>query len=175
MKISQTHKKLLILPSSVIFFLIVPSISIILGKKVDLIIGITFDLEFTGILMSIIFLFTGIFYVFASIKILLEKGGGIPLGDLIPKEQTNELITSGVYAQTRNPMIFGYLLCLIAMGLLTMSITVTLIIPFFFVIIWTLWLKIKEEPALEERFGNKYTEYMKKVPYLIPRLIKNTN
>ena len=46
-----------------------------------------------------------------SIRILLVRGRGIPLGDVFPEDQTTELITTGVYSQTRNPMLFGYLLC----------------------------------------------------------------
>lgn len=105
-----------------------------------------------------------------SIRLLLVQGGGIPLGDVLQKDQTEQLITKGVYSDTRNPMLFGYLLCFIAIGLLMNSISIALVIPVSFTAIWTIWLKKWEEPALEERFGEEYTKYKKEVTYLIPRL-----
>ena len=104
-----------------------------------------------------------------SIRILLVRGKGIPLGDVFTEDQSTELITTGIYAQTRNPMLFGYLLVLVALGILMRSISIAFIIPSVFIILWTIWLKIREEPALEVRFGKAYLEYKKETPYLIPR------
>jgi len=66
-------------------------------------------------------------------------------------------------------MLFGYLLCLIAVGLLLRSPSIAFVIPTVFIALWTIWLKTREDPALEARFGDSYREYRKKTPYLIPR------
>ncbi|MCB2172822.1 isoprenylcysteine carboxylmethyltransferase family protein, partial [archaeon] len=116
-----------------------------------------------------VLILVGGYYVVESIRILLAKGKGIPLGDIFPEDQSTELITTGIYAQTRNPMLFGYLLCLIAVGLLLKSPSIAFVIPTGFITLWTIWLKTREEPALEARFGDSYREYRKKTPYLIPR------
>lgn len=166
----SARKILLIIPSSIIFFLIVPVISLIFGRRLDGVFGITnLDLGIAGTLFSLCLILVGGYYVIESIRILLVKGGGIPLGDVFPEDQSTQLITEGIYSQTRNPMLFGYLLCLIAMGILMKSISVTIIIPGGFIILWTIWLKTREEPALEARFGDPYKEYKKDTPYLIPR------
>ena len=164
------RKILLIIPSSILFFLLVPIVSIFFGRKLDAFLGLpVLELGFITILVSIGFMLIGVYYVIESIRILLAKGKGIPLGDIFPEDQSTELITTGIYAQTRNPMIFGYLLCVVAVGLALKSPSIAFIIPTVFVALWTIWLKIREEPALEARFGKPYREYKKKTPYLIPR------
>jgi len=165
------RKVLLIIPSSIFFFLLVPLVSILFGKHLDRLLGSNyFQFGFIGLLVSITLLLIGTYYVLESIRLLFVQGGGIPLGDVLQKDQTEQLITTGVYSHTRNPMLFGYLLCFIAIGLLMNSISIALVIPVFFTAIWTIWLKKWEEPALEERFGEEYTKYKKEVTYLIPRL-----
>lgn len=164
------RKILLIIPSSVIFFLLVPVFSVFFGKTLDALLGLSIlELGVVTRPASIILLLAGGYYVIESIRILLEKGKGIPLGDIFPEDQTTELITTGIYAQTRNPMLFGYLLCLIALGLVMKSVSIAFIIPTAFIVVWTIWLKTREEPALETRFGDSYREYKKRTPYLIPR------
>ncbi len=166
----SVRKLLLIVPSSVIFFLIVPLVSLFFGRRLDGFLGLErLELGLLGSVVSILLLLVGGYYVLESIRILLVKGKGIPLGDVFPEDQTTELITTGIYAQTRNPMLFGYLLCLIAMGVWMQSFSIAFIIPSLFIILWTIWLKIREETALEARFGESYLEYKRKTPYLIPR------
>jgi protein-S-isoprenylcysteine O-methyltransferase Ste14 len=122
------------------------------------------------ILLSLTILLVGGYYVVESIRILFVQGAGVPLGDVFPNDQSTNLITTGVYGQTRNPMLFGYLLCLISLGIVMISISIALIIPTLYVLIWTIWIKTREEPALEVRFGDQYREYRANTPYLVPRL-----
>ena len=164
------RKILLIIPSSIIFFLLVPIVSVFFGRHLDMFLGLSqTDLGVLTPLVSGVLILVGGYYVVESIRILLAKGKGIPLGDIFPEDQSTELITTGIYAQTRNPMLFGYLLCLIAVGLLLKSPSIAFVIPTGFIALWTIWLKTREEPALEARFGDSYREYRKKTPYLIPR------
>lgn len=166
----SARKILLIIPSSIIFFLIVPLISILFGEQLDLILSLPpLELGVIGLIASLALLITGGYYVIESIRILLIQGKGIPLGDVFPEDQTTQLITTGIYSQTRNPMLFGYLLCLIAMGIVMKSASIAFIIPTGFIILWTIWLKTNEEPALEARFGDQYRNYRKETPYLVPR------
>jgi len=161
---------LLVIPSSFIFFLIVPVISMLSGRRLDLFLGLNpLDSGSWGVLFAAILLLVGGYYVVESIRILLVRGRGIPLGDVFPEDQSTVLITTGIYAQTRNPMLFGYILCLISMGIILESISMAFIIPAVFIIIWTIWLKKQEEPALEARFGEPYRIYKEKTPFLVPR------
>jgi protein-S-isoprenylcysteine O-methyltransferase Ste14 len=164
------RKLLLILPSSFIFFLLIPVTSVLVGRSLDNV--LRFDKLTITILtnaISLVLILFGGYYVIESIRILLDKGKGVPLGDFLPEDQSTELITTGIYAQTRNPMVFGYFLCLISLGLILGSISTTVIIPTAYLVIWTIWLKAHEEPALEARFGEPYKTYKEKTPYLVPR------
>ncbi len=171
----ECKKLLMIMPSSVIFFLLIPLGSLFFGKTMDGFLGFeAMSLGLTGILTATVLLLVGGYYVLESIRILFKKGRGIPLGDFFPEDQSTELITTGIYGQTRNPMLFGYLLCLIALGLLVNSVTSTFIVPTLFITIWTIWIKTREEPALETRFGEPYRRYKTKTSYLIPRPWRKT-
>ncbi len=170
MNVAEFRKLLFVIPSSVIFFLIVPVVSVVFGEKLNTFLGLNPMMRGTaGTVLAVVLFLIGGYYVLESIRVLFIKGKGIPLGDILPEEQTTELITTGIYSQTRNPMLFGYLLCLIAMGIALNSYSIALIIPSAFIIIWTVWIKTHEEPALEARFGEPYREYRKRTPYFVPR------
>jgi protein-S-isoprenylcysteine O-methyltransferase Ste14 len=112
----------------------------------------------------------GGYFVIESIRVLLDEGGGVPLGDLIPSDQSRVLVTSGVYSRTRNPMLFGYFLCLCGLGLLEGSLSSAFSLPLIYLGVWLAWIKLREEPALERRSGEWYSRYREEIPFLIPRL-----
>ncbi len=115
---------------------------------------------------------SGALVVYESIRALLVDGRGVPLGDLIPSQQSKRLITTGVYSYTRNPMLLGYLLALSGLGYAIRSPSATLILPAIYTLVWTAWIKGHEEPRLESRFGDEYLEYRAATPFLFPRLRK---
>ncbi len=163
-------KIMLIMPSSVFFFILVPLASLYVGMRVDALSGLmTLELGKGGIFVASLLLLVGAYFVLGSIRVLLVEGGGVPLGDVLPSGQSTDLVTSGVYRLTRNPMLFGYLLCLIAQGILLKSMTTAFIIPILFICLWSVWLKKSEEPGLEARFEETYREYRKRTPFLVPR------
>ena len=109
MNITEPRKLLMVLPSAIIFFLIIPAGSVLVGQRIDEFLGFqALKTGYAGILVALIFLVGGGYYVLESMRVLFTKGEGIPLGDLFPEDQSSELITTGIYAQTRNPMLFGY-------------------------------------------------------------------
>ena len=165
----KLRKLSLILPSSIFFFIILPLITAFLGGKLDEILHLpVIRLGFIEFLSVFSFFIVGGYYVFESIRILLIEGGGIPLGDVIPSDQSIQLVTKGVYRNTRNPMLFGYILVLCALGILAKSFSFALILPCLYLFLWVFWLKKREEPSLEIRFGEIYILYKKETPFLIP-------
>jgi protein-S-isoprenylcysteine O-methyltransferase Ste14 len=110
----------------------------------------------------------GGYFILESIRILYIKGDGVPLGDLIPDEQTRALVIDGVYNKTRNPMLFGYLTSFIGLGFILKSTIMAFVFPLLYLGLWIIWIKNYEEPALERRFGKSYIEYKKRTPFLIP-------
>ena len=167
----EAHWKiLLIVPSSVFFFILVPLASSTVGRRIDALLGLPMlEPGIVGIVAVASLLLVGAYYVLGSIRVLFVEGGGVPLGDVLPINQSTELVTSDVYHSTRNPMLFGYLLCLIAQGVALNSVTTAFIIPSISVVLWGVWLKKREEPGLEVRFGNPYREYRRRTPFLVPR------
>jgi protein-S-isoprenylcysteine O-methyltransferase Ste14 len=167
---SDSPRRVLIVPSSVIFFLIVPSATYLVGGWLDVLLGVPpIQLLLPVALGALALLTYGGYLVIESIRVLLSEGGGVPLGDLIPSEQSRDLITSGVYYRTRNPMLFGYLVCLCGLGLLEASPSSAFFLPLLYLGVWVGWIKLKEEPALERRFEEEYRRYRDETPFLIPR------
>jgi len=89
-------------------------------------------------------------------------------GTIAPWAPTLNLVTSGLYAYVRNPMIGGATLILAGEAMIFGSAEI-LVWSFFFFILNSFYFKFIEEPALEERFGEKYRDYKKNVPMWAPR------
>jgi protein-S-isoprenylcysteine O-methyltransferase Ste14 len=123
----------LILPSNIFFFIVLPLITNFIGGRLDEILHLpTVSLGFIEFIAALFLLILGGYFVLESIRILFVKGEGIPLGDVISSDQSNQLVTEGVYENTRNPMLFGYLLALCGLGLLAQSFSFSLILPGFY-------------------------------------------
>lgn len=77
------------------------------------------------------------------------------------------LVTTGIHAHVRHPMYLGYILAYLGCIVGTMSLLS--IIPWL--LITHLYAKMAnyEEQKLEQKFGEEYVEYRRKVPKWIPR------
>lgn len=69
-----------------------------------------------------------------------------------------QLVTSGVYRLTRNPVYLGFLLILVGMSLDSGSYWGVLLAPIL-VILFNRLVIAQEEENLARRFGNDYTDY----------------
>jgi protein-S-isoprenylcysteine O-methyltransferase Ste14 len=90
-------------------------------------------------------------------------------GTLAPWDPPRELVVRGPYRYVRNPMISGVLLVLLGEALVLRSRPHLVWAAIFFAINAT-YIPLLEEPDLEGRFGERYREYCRHVPRLIPRL-----
>lgn len=74
----------------------------------------------------------------------------------------HQLVTTGPYAWTRNPLYVGIALltlgCAIVMGSYAGLIATVLVF-----LMWDLWIRFHEEETLEKAFGGEYREYKRKV------------
>lgn len=91
-------------------------------------------------------------------------------GTPVPVNPPPVLVTDGPYAHSRNPMLTGVFLMLAGLGILFGSVTLTFVATPVFAFVSILEFKYIEEPELEKRFGEAYSEYKKKTPIIIPRL-----
>lgn len=75
---------------------------------------------------------------------------------------TDHLITNGPYRYTRNPIYIADILIFLGFALLSNSLLVTILMCLL--VITLLLLPLIEEPWLLEQYGEKYKNYMSKVP-----------
>jgi len=111
----------------------------------------------------IIFLVVGVIYGFWSIIIqnTIGKGGPVEIGNLEISPKTENLVVSGPYKNTRNPMLFGAFLIYLAFALYINSITAVVLVIVIFVFMLTVVVKMEEQRLLKD-FGNQYEEYRKR-------------
>jgi len=112
-----------------------------------------------------VFVCIGLWMMYVTIKTFIRKGKGT----LAPWSPTTKLITTGLYAYVRSPMISGVLLVLFGESLIFLSFNIFVWSLAFF-IINNIWFAVYEEPDLEKKFGEEYKEYKKQVHRWIPRL-----
>jgi len=89
------------------------------------------------------------------------------LSYLFQLNPSDKLITTGIYAKSRNPMFFGYTIILIGMDILLSSISILVIFIPAFIVFDLLWIKL-EEKNLRKKFGNEFTNYQNSTNFLIP-------
>lgn len=79
-----------------------------------------------------------------------------------PWKTTPEIISTGVYRFTRNPMYLGMALLQIGIGIGFANGWIVALVPPVLVIVYSIAIR-PEEVYLESKFGESYTEYKKSV------------
>jgi protein-S-isoprenylcysteine O-methyltransferase Ste14 len=79
-----------------------------------------------------------------------------------PWESTPEIISTGIYRFTRNPMYVSMGLLQAGIGVALANGWVVLLVPVVWIVIYTIAIR-HEEAYLEAKFGTVYTEYKKSV------------
>ena len=174
----RTSRKLSwrVIPMVVFLFLIaIPLTTWLVGKWVDGVLGLpVFPLFPFNLVVGIAVILCAGVLCWGSMYQLYRGGRGFPWGDVDDAAQSSELVTTGLYGYTRNPMILGFLLLLSGIGWVVQSLTAILIIPVIaFAFLW-IWLKRREEPKLEQRFGEAYRAYKATTPLIVPRPWRRT-
>ncbi len=85
------------------------------------------------------------------------KVAGTTLDPRIPEKSAN-LVVSGVYRYSRNPMYLGFFLTLCAWGLFLGSVYSLFFLPAF-IIYMNRFQIVPEERFMQEKFGESYSEY----------------
>ena len=124
-----------------------------------------FDPSGWMIVLSIILLCLGWFICgWTAIAFIQTKGTPVPFNPP-PK-----LISTGLYARVRNPMLLGLFIFLLGLGILFGSLSLIFVFTPLFILTNVLYLKAVEEKEMEKKFGSEYLEYKMKVPMFIPKL-----
>jgi len=120
-------------------------------------------------IIIIILLVIGLIYGIWSVIIqnTIGEGGPVEIGNIEISPKTKNLVVSGPYKNTRNPMLFGTFLIYLAFALFINSITSAVLVCAIFVFMLTVVVKMEDKRLLKD-FGNQYEEYRKKVSMFIP-------
>jgi len=153
-----------------IVLLIVPSIIYFITAIFDRIykLEIFRDPLFKWVII-ITLLVTGLIFGIWSLIVqnTIGEGGPVEIGNIEISPKTKNLVVSGPYRNTRNPMLFGAFLMYLAFALFINSITAVIIVCIIFVFMLAVVVKMEEKRLLKD-FGNQYEEYRKKVSMFIP-------
>src|SRR5687768_7632847 len=99
----------------------------------------------------------GVALAISGVRLFTRHATGI-----VPFSPATQLVTGGPYRFTRNPMYVGMVLLLIGVATMLGTLTPWLVIPLF---AW--WIDRRfvrqEEVMLEERFGEPYREFKRRV------------
>ncbi|MFX1318023.1 MAG: methyltransferase family protein [Promethearchaeota archaeon] len=154
-----------------LIFLLVPFGTFLLGSWTDLILSLPPFPPFPfNIISGVIVMVGGAAVGIKATRQLHKVGKGLPWGEATKASQSSTLVTTGIFTYTRNPMTFGYTLLPLGMGLLFRSLGMSLLIPAIVLGIQIIIIKRREEPSLIRRFGEKYLDYKRKTPFLVPSI-----
>jgi protein-S-isoprenylcysteine O-methyltransferase Ste14 len=84
-------------------------------------------------------------------------------------ETTTSVVDSGIYGVTRNPIYVGMLIVLVGWAVHLQNIVAFLMVGLFVATVTQFQIR-PEERALEERFGEEYIDYRRRVPRWLFRL-----
>jgi protein-S-isoprenylcysteine O-methyltransferase Ste14 len=126
------------------------------------------------LIISLPFCLIGLFYAIWSNIFLLDIGKGGPTDgfNVAISPRTKNLVVTGPYRYSRNPMVFGALTLYFSISLFLLSLLslITLIVFIWFVI---QYLKRTEEKRLLKDFGEAYSAYKSITSMIFPFFTQN--
>ena len=155
-------------PLGALFFFLFVFGFIILALQVDRLIGITdiINKPLSLIFALPLFLVAFVLIGWSVLTFLRAKGTPVPLN---PPPQ---LVTTGPYAYSRNPMLTGVFALFFGIGVFLGSFSLLVIFTPLFILVNVWELKTIEEPELLKRLGQDYMEYRKRTPMFFPTFRK---
>lgn len=104
-----------------------------------------------------------VFFVYAALTAGLAFYYMIKSGTNVDvRKPANTIVTASVYSYTRNPMYLSMVILLVAFALLFNALWIALVIPFFIYVMQKGVIE-REEVYLENKFGDQYLQYKKRV------------
>jgi protein-S-isoprenylcysteine O-methyltransferase Ste14 len=158
----------------ILFVVLIPLGLYRLSRAFDHLTGIQL-IPHTGlrVTVAVILLLFGLLFALWSLVIqnTIGKGGPLEAAGIEVSPKTQNLVVTGPYKYTRNPMLFGtcvyYYAVAIYLDSLIAIATVALFMTFMLVLV-----KRTEEPRLLKEFGSEYEEYRQRVSMFVPWLQK---
>lgn len=164
----KRHVRMLLTPVFAFFFLFLVLLVIFLALGVDAFFSLSRPLEHPwNVVVSLPLLAGGAFLWLWSV-LHFAKARGTP----VPVSPPPELVDTGPYAYVRNPMLSGIFLILFGVAFMMGSSSLLFVFTPAFMGCTVLEFKLIEEPELEKRLGQKYLDYKRRTPVLIPKIIR---
>jgi protein-S-isoprenylcysteine O-methyltransferase Ste14 len=116
-------------------------------------------------ILAFLLIVPGLLLVEWSVGLQYVRGLGTP----IPVVATRQLITTGPYSYSRNPMATGATMVYVGIAVYIGSLSAVALASIYPIVI-TAYTKLVEEKELERRFGAEYLAYKRRTPFLFPRL-----
>lgn len=101
------------------------------------------------------------FAAFATI-VYLARGFSKNKTTILPDGEPSQLLKSGLFGYSRNPIYVAMALLLTGSGLAFGHLLALLIVPVFILLVQQVWI-VKEEENMEAAFGQHYRNYKLKV------------
>lgn len=116
----------------------------------------------------VLFLLGSIFGIWSIVvQNIVGEGGPVQIGTIEISPKTRNLVVTGPYKYSRNPMLFGACLMYFAFAFFLNSIPAAIAVALF-MICMLIFVKLSEEKRLLKDFGESYVEYRKRVSMFIP-------
>jgi protein-S-isoprenylcysteine O-methyltransferase Ste14 len=111
----------------------------------------------------------GLLFVLWSIVVqnIIGRGGPLEVAGMEVSPKTQNLVVTGPYKYTRNPMLFGACVYYYAVAVYLNSVIAVAIVALFMTFI-LIFVKLTEERRLLKDFGKDYEEYRQRVSMFVP-------
>ncbi len=109
-----------------------------------------------------------LFVIWSNLFLVSEgKGGPTDITGITISPRSKQLVTTGPYKYTRNPMAFGTNSIYLAIAIHLNSVGCLIAIVVFFLLMVKVVVASEEQRLLKD-FGDEYLEYRKKTSMIIP-------
>lgn len=154
-----------------LFFLVIP-FGLVKLAALDPLVSAPFPgLAALRLIPSLPLIALGLFFVIWSNVFLLKVGRGGPAEgfNIAISPRTKNLVVSGPYRLSRNPMVFGAFMTYFGLGWFCLS-PLVLVVLAASLGLGVVYLKATEEKRLAKDFGGVFAAYRKSVPMIFPKL-----
>ena len=166
---STRRTRTLLTPLGLTVFGVFTALFVLAGLLVDKLLGLP-DLIPSGARNSVslpLIAFGAVLAAWSALHFLKVKGTPVPFNP------PPEVVSSGPYRYSRNPMVMGVFILLFGIGFAVNSISLVCLFTPLYVLVNIWELRHIEEPELVRRLGDEYVEYRNRTPMLIPRLSRD--
>jgi len=168
MATTKSRLKILVIPVGITFWFGLSAVFVLLALWLDRLLSVRLPLS----LPVNLFLSVPLIVIGAGLCLWTVGAFFIARGSPVPLKPPQKLVTSGLYSYIRNPMLLGWFILLVGLGIRLNSSALIFIFTPIFILLNVLYLKTVEEKEMEKKFGQQYLKYKESVPMFIPGLGK---